>query len=111
MGAHTAPMDIKFYYGNSFPPEYSGGAFVSMRGSWNRNPSQGYRVNFLTIQNGLPTKEDVLLRHNGNAHNWPNGIRPVGLSLSDCRDGSSDSNDCLFVTSESGQIIKVGYYV
>jgi len=111
MGAHQAPLDIKFYKGTSFPSEYSGGAFVSLHGSWNRNPPQGYRVNFLTVQNGVPTKEDVFLRHSGNSQNWPNSVRPVGLANSRCRDGSGDSNDCLFVTSDaSGQVIKIGYY-
>jgi len=111
MAAHQAPLDMRFYHGKSFPAEYSGGIFVSLHGSWNRNPAQGYRVNFLTVQNGIPTKEDVFLRHNGAAHNWPNSVRPVGIANSKCNDGSGDSNDCLYVTSDaSGQVIKIGYY-
>jgi len=84
---------------------------VSLHGSWNRNPPQGYRVNYLTIQNGLPIKEDVVLRNNGNSEQWPNGVRPVGIANSKCRDGSGDMHDCLFVTSDAtGQVIKIGYY-
>ena len=34
--AHAAPMQFKFYSGSSFPAEYQGDAFATMRGSWNR---------------------------------------------------------------------------
>ena len=36
MQAHSAPLQIVFYEGEGFPPEYRGSAFVTMRGSWNR---------------------------------------------------------------------------
>jgi len=111
LAAHQAPLDIQFYYGNSFPSSYFGGAFIPLHGSWNRNPSQGYRVNFLAIENGIPIREDVLLRNAGTAHNWPNGVRPVALANSGCRDGTGDTKDCLFLTSDAtGQVIKIGYY-
>jgi len=109
--AHTAPLDMSFYHGHSFPSQYSGGIFVALHGSWNRNPPQGYRVNFLTVENGVPVKEDPFLRFNGNGERWSNNIRPSGLSNNECRDGSGDTKDCLFVTSDAtGHIIKIGYY-
>jgi len=110
MGAHQAPMDIVFYNGNSFPPSYLGGAFVSLHGSWNRNPAQGYRVNFLAFQNGVPVSETPLLRYDGTAHNWPSGVRPVGLAFAPCKDHDGDMRECLLVTSDAtGQIIKIGF--
>lgn len=42
--AHSAPLQMTFYTGNSFPAEYRGDAFVAMRGSWNRLPPSGYEV-------------------------------------------------------------------
>jgi len=111
MAAHQAPLDIKFYVGRTFPSKYFGGAFVSLHGSWNRNPPQGYRVNFLAMQSGLPVAEEPLLRHDGSGENWPNNFRPVSLANAPCFDGADDTKDCLFVSSDaSGQIVKVGYY-
>jgi glucose/arabinose dehydrogenase len=105
MGAHQAPLDIKFYYGNSFPAQYKGGAFVSLHGSWDRVPPQGYRVIHIQYNNGNPVSESVLLAHSGSNENWPNNFRPVGLSI-----GTSNGADCLFISSDgSGQIIKMTY--
>jgi glucose/arabinose dehydrogenase len=42
--AHAAPMQMVFYTGTQFPAEYRHDAFVTMRGSWNRNPPAGYEV-------------------------------------------------------------------
>jgi glucose/arabinose dehydrogenase len=105
MGAHQAPLDIKFYYGTSFPSQYQGGAFVTLHGSWNRSPPQGYRVLHLEFANGLPVSESVFLANNGAAQNWPNNVRPVAMAISKC-----NGEDCIFITSDaSGQIIKMTY--
>ena len=42
--AHTAPLGIRFYRGQSFPERYRGAAFVAQHGSWNRTRKSGYRV-------------------------------------------------------------------
>ncbi|MEE3327212.1 MAG: PQQ-dependent sugar dehydrogenase [Myxococcota bacterium] len=42
--AHTAPLGIAFYDGESFPEEYRNAAFVALHGSWNRREKQGYEV-------------------------------------------------------------------
>jgi Raf kinase inhibitor-like YbhB/YbcL family protein len=42
--AHSAGMQLKFYTGKQFPAEYRNDAFVTLRGSWNRNPPSGYEV-------------------------------------------------------------------
>jgi glucose/arabinose dehydrogenase len=41
---HAAPMQMVYYTANAFPPDYQNNAFVTMRGSWNRNPPVGYEV-------------------------------------------------------------------
>lgn len=52
--AHAAPMQMTFYDGTAFPEEYSGDAFVAMRGSWNRRPPSGYEVTRINFENGEP---------------------------------------------------------
>jgi glucose/arabinose dehydrogenase len=45
--AHTAPLGMKFYTGNTFPEHYRNGAFVASHGSWNRNQGTGYKIVFV----------------------------------------------------------------
>jgi glucose/arabinose dehydrogenase len=44
LGAHIAPIGMRFYSGKMFPAEYQGNIFIAMRGSWNRTVKQGYNV-------------------------------------------------------------------
>ena len=55
LGSHMAPLDILFYTGQQFPPEYQGGAFVAFHGSVNRSKRVGYSLGFLPFHNGVPT--------------------------------------------------------
>lgn len=41
---HSAPMQMRFYRGTQFPPQYANSAFAAFRGSWNRKPPSGYEV-------------------------------------------------------------------
>lgn len=52
LGAHVAPLAIKFYTGNMFPGAYKGKAFVAEHGSWNRSEKVGYRIMMATITDG-----------------------------------------------------------
>jgi glucose/arabinose dehydrogenase len=36
MGAHAAPLGMKFYTGNSFPAKYRGAIMIARHGPWNR---------------------------------------------------------------------------
>ena len=40
--AHSAGLQWQFYTGKQFPAQYRNDAFVTLRGSWNRNPPSGY---------------------------------------------------------------------
>jgi glucose/arabinose dehydrogenase len=44
LGAHVAPLGMRFYTGNMFPADYRNGMFIAEHGSWNRESKQGYRV-------------------------------------------------------------------
>ncbi len=44
LGAHVAPLGMRFYTGNQFPARYRNALFVAEHGSWNRSRKAGYRV-------------------------------------------------------------------
>jgi glucose/arabinose dehydrogenase len=44
LGAHVAPLGVKFYTGTAFPEEYRNQAFIAEHGSWNRKERNGYRI-------------------------------------------------------------------
>jgi glucose/arabinose dehydrogenase len=44
LGAHIAPLGMRFYTGKMFPAEYQNNIFLAMHGSWNRTTKQGYNV-------------------------------------------------------------------
>lgn len=54
--AHYSPSSIAFYHAEQFPEHYQGGAFVALKGSWNRAPlpQDGYIVAFVPFNNGQP---------------------------------------------------------
>ncbi|GET41691.1 PQQ-dependent sugar dehydrogenase [Microseira wollei] len=102
--AHSAPLAFVFYTANQFPPEYRGDAFVTMRGSWNRNPPSGYKLVRVRFQNGQPVAfEDFITGFliNGGAEQFG---RPVGLAIAP--DGS-----LLFTDDTNGVIYRVSYTV
>jgi glucose/arabinose dehydrogenase len=44
LGAHVAPLGLRFYTGKNFPVQYRGQIFIAEHGSWNRSVKSGYRV-------------------------------------------------------------------
>jgi glucose/arabinose dehydrogenase len=71
--AHAAPMQMVFYTGTQFPDEFQNDAFVTMRGSWNRNPPVGYEVARIRFnEQGEPTAMEPFvsgwLLDGGRAH-------------------------------------------
>lgn len=79
--AHSAPLGITFFEGDSFGPKYKGDAFVALHGSWNRGSRTGYKVVKLEIdESGRATGvyEDFATGFVSDAANvWG---RPVGLA-------------------------------
>jgi Raf kinase inhibitor-like YbhB/YbcL family protein len=100
--AHAAPMQLKFYTGGSFPEEFAGDAFATMRGSWNRKPASGYEVVRIRFQDGKPQKIEPFLTgfltDGGNTHI----ARPVGLAVA--KDGS-----LLMADDANGVIYRIAY--
>jgi len=49
LGAHVAPLGMKFYTGNQFPADYKDNIIVAEHGSWNRLQYQGARLTRVTV--------------------------------------------------------------
>jgi glucose/arabinose dehydrogenase len=102
MQAHSAPLDLIFYPGGSFPASYTGDLFVTFHGSWNREPPTGYKVMHVPFEGGMPAGAPTpLLESSGSSDDgW--GHRPVALGVL--------PNGVLLVTSDgSNRILAVGY--
>jgi len=52
--SHSSALDIAFYDGTQFPDKYRGGAFVVLKGSWNRSAPTGYKVVHVPFKDGRP---------------------------------------------------------
>jgi glucose/arabinose dehydrogenase len=52
--AHSSLLDLVFYEGNQFPPQYKGQLFVALKGSWNRSLPTGYKIVLVPFKNGRP---------------------------------------------------------
>ncbi|MBS0242119.1 MAG: sorbosone dehydrogenase family protein [Proteobacteria bacterium] len=84
--AHSASLQLAFYDGGAFPPEYRGSIFAAEHGSWNREHRTGYKVIRVIVKDGKPTGEyedfmtGLVLNDN---EVW---ARPVGIAVS--RDGA-----------------------
>jgi glucose/arabinose dehydrogenase len=52
--AHSSVLDLVFYEGDQFPPDYKGHAFVALRGSWNRSEPTGYKIVRVPFKDGRP---------------------------------------------------------
>ena len=55
LGPHVAALGMRFYTGQMFPERYHHGIFIAEHGSWNRSRPIGYRVTFVTVEDGRAT--------------------------------------------------------
>jgi glucose/arabinose dehydrogenase len=49
LGAHVAPLGMKFYSGDQFPADYKNNIILAEHGSWNRHQFQGARLMRITV--------------------------------------------------------------
>ena len=108
--AHSAPLGLVFYdtgrypAASRFPQDYNGDAFVTFRGSWNRQAPVGYKVARVKFENGKPVRfEDFVtgfLIEDGKAQFG----RPAGITIA--KDGSllfaDDTNGVIYRVSRKG---------
>jgi glucose/arabinose dehydrogenase len=104
LGAHIAPLGMRFYTGKMFPAEYQNNIFIAMHGSWNRSTKQGYNVTRVSFDASGKAKMEPFLTgfltdEKGDPPMWG---RPVDVLV--MRDGS------LLVSDDyNGIIYRVSY--
>ena len=60
LGAHVAPLGMKFYTGDQFPAGYKNNILLTEHGSWNRHEFQGARIMRITVDpDGKNAKQQV----------------------------------------------------
>jgi glucose/arabinose dehydrogenase len=102
LGAHVAPLGMKFYTGAQFPKEYKNNIFIAEHGSWNRHKYQGGRImRVVADANGKKVKQQVF------ASGWIDGDqsytgRPADVLLAP--DGS-----LLVADDWAGAIYRISY--
>ena len=84
--SHSASLNLCFYTGEQFPPEYRGDIFAALHGSWNRSRRTGYKIVRVPLDHGKPSGEyedfvTGFVTPGGNV--WG---RPVGVTIA--KDGS-----------------------
>lgn len=97
--AHSAPLGLAFYYGDSFPQEYRGNLFVAFHGSWNRRVPTGYKIISIDMKD-YSVRDFATGWLSSNSSNVLG--RPVDIMVAD--DGSllvSDDN--------AGKIYRISY--
>lgn len=97
LGTHVAPLGLSFAAGSALGDRFAEGAFISLHGSWNRDPPVGYRVVFVPFAVGRPAGApfDVLvgfLSEDGDARG-----RPVGVAI--------DRTGALLVADDVGNTV------
>lgn len=59
LGAHVAPLGLKFYTGGMFPDSFKNQLFVAEHGSWNRTKKSGYNVSLVKMSGGKVSGHEV----------------------------------------------------
>src|ERR1700741_4750699 len=102
LGAHVAPLGMKFYTGDQFPAEYKNNILIAEHGSWNRHKYQGARIKRVIVgPDGKGAKSEIF------ASGWIEGDqgytgRPADIVLA--KDGS-----LLVADDWAGAIYRISY--
>ena len=83
LGGHVAALGLVFNDRPALGPNFQGGAFVGLHGSWNRSEPSGYKVVYIPFAEGRPSgmPVDVLsgfLNADGHAMGRPVGVEIAG---------------------------------
>ena len=79
LGSHVAALGVAFST-PTMGAQFAEGVFVGEHGSWNRGDPAGYKVVFVTFQNGRPTGEPIDFVTGFQADGNTFG-RPVGVTV------------------------------
>ena len=102
LGAHVAPLGMKFYTGSQFPAEYQNNIFIAEHGSWNRHKYQGARIDRVVVDpDGKNAHDEVF------AEGWLTGDQDYSGRPTDilqAKDGS-----LLVADDWAGAIYRISY--
>jgi glucose/arabinose dehydrogenase len=79
LGSHVAALGVAFSQA-SMGAQFADGVFVGEHGSWNRGDPAGYKVVFVTFQNGRPVGQPIDFITGFQAGGKTFG-RPVGVTV------------------------------
>ncbi|MFK7814443.1 MAG: sorbosone dehydrogenase family protein [Maribacter sp.] len=79
LGAHVAPLGVKFNTGNMFPKKYKKYAFIAEHGSWNRTKKVGYKIALVQLEDGKAISYDTFLEGWLDEESQERFGRPVDL--------------------------------
>lgn len=102
LGPHVAPLGLRFYTGDMFPPQYRGQIFIAEHGSWNRSKKIGYRVTMVRLEDNKAVSYEPFA--SGWLQNESVSGRPVDLLV--LGDGSMLVSDDF-----KGKIYRISYRV
>lgn len=105
LGAHVAPLGVKFYTGDMFPEKYKQYAFIAEHGSWNRSKKVGYKIALVQLEDNKAVSYETFLEGWLDEAEQERFGRPVDLLFLD--DGSllisDDFGDAIYrVTYTAG---------
>ena len=107
MGAHTAPLGVKFYRGKMFPGKYENYAFVAEHGSWNRSKKVGYRISLVELDGNEAISYTTFIDGWLNDETQEQFGRPVDILF--LEDGSmlisDDYGDAIYRVTYSGSAL------
>jgi glucose/arabinose dehydrogenase/cytochrome c5 len=108
---HNASLEMTFYEGKQFPPEYRGDVFASEHGSWNKSVRAGYEVIRVPLhQTGHATGEYEDFLTGFVVNNRAVWGRPVGVTVA--HDGSllvtDDGSNSVWRVSYTGSAVSGG---
>ena len=104
LGAHVAPLGIRFYTASMFPEEYRGHLFVAEHGSWNRSSKVGYRITLIKLDGNEAVSYEPFIDGWLDDESQDQFGRPVDLLILD--DGSmlisDDYGDAIYRVTYNG---------
>ncbi len=104
LGAHVAPLGVKFVSGKMFPEKYKNGAFIAEHGSWNRTEKVGYKISLVQLEDNKAVTYETFLEGWLDEASQERFGRPVDLLF--LKDGSllisDDFGDAIYRVTYEG---------
>ncbi len=109
LGAHVAPLAVKFYRGDNFPQEFKQYAFIAEHGSWNRSSKVGYKISLVKLDGNKAVSYETFIDGWLNESTQEAFGRPVDLLF--LEDGSllisDDYGDAIYRVTYDGMNILI----